>query len=80
MYFYKELENVGGAPRGDVPTTSRPGSLIEAGEKFYFFVLEELVPSANGFLNRQTKGTMNAENIGTNLKLWFIVHLIAHEY
>lgn len=35
VYFYKELENVGGAPRGDVPTTSRPGSLIEAGENFF---------------------------------------------
>lgn len=48
--------------------------------KFLLLAVKELVPSANGFLNRQIKGTINAENIGTNLKLRFIVHLIAHEY
>lgn len=36
VYFYKELENVGRAPRGDVPSTSRAGSLIEVGENFNF--------------------------------------------
>lgn len=48
--------------------------------EFLLLAVKELMLSANGFLNRQTKGTINAENIGTKLKLWFIVHLIAHEY